>query len=582
MKNPVPNSQRKERVSKSLLTALLFAFTAMIFTLESTYRGNIDSFSVSLPSIYAFLSPVFACVSLVLFLVLVFLPQGISRRLIAVTLALVFLLYVQGNFFLWGYGLFDGSDIEWEKFQRVAIIEILVWSGLLIAALLRSDFLYRRFYLCTGALAFVQIAGIAADSFSVDTLWKEKGEFNSDIDFYNFSSERNVVVIVLDAFQSTAFERIVDSTPEYAENLGGFTFFSDALANFKTTKMAIPAILTGAIYDNTYPVWKYFKESVKGKTLPDVLARSGFRSHVLTYMWFCGLFLDSLCTHPMEQIEGDARRVRRLESIRLADLALFRYLPDIAKRKIYDDHTWLLWSRLVESPGTRNNNRDQRYAIELIDNFERFSTVDQERPRFKFIHFILPHEPLTLSADCSRRKGRISNNDPDHYLTQAECALRLTTRLLEKMKELGVYDNSVIAIAGDHGMGVGIRFTDVVGPGTLQNVERAFPLLLVKPAYASGALKTSSVPASLSDLPRTISDLLGVESNFQGESIFDLNPEIERERRYYDYTWTHRYWHGKYMPTTQEYIVKGSARLTASWKLGRLLPDLDEEKILNQ
>jgi hypothetical protein len=569
-------------VSKSLLTALLFAFTAMIFALESTYRGNIDSFSVSLPTIYAFLSPVFACVSLVLFLALVFLPQGVSRRLIAVTLALVLLLYVQGNFFLWDYGLFDGSDIEWEKFQRVAIIEILIWSVVLISALLRSDFLYRRFYLCTGALAFIQIAGIAADSISVEALWKEKSEFNSDLDLYNFSSERNVVVLVLDAFQSTAFERIIESTPEYAEKFRGFTFLDDALANFKTTKMAIPALLTGAVYDNTYPVWKYFKETVKGKTLPDVLARSGFRSHVLTYGWFCGYFLDSVCTHPMEQIEGDARRVRRLESIRLADLTLFRYLPDIAKRKIYDDHTWLLWSRLVESPETRNNNRDQRYAIELIDNFERFSTVDQGKPRFKFIHFILPHEPLTLGADCIRRTGRISNNDPDHYLAQAECAVRLTIRLLEQMKKLGVYDNSIIAITGDHGMGVGIRFTDIVGPETLKNVERAFPLMLVKRDYASGPMKTSSVPASLNDLPRTISDLLGVESDFEGESIFDLSPEIERERRYYDYTWKHRYWHGKYMPPTQEYIVTGSARVTESWKLGRFLPDLDEEKILNQ
>jgi hypothetical protein len=578
----VPNSQRKERVPKSLFTALLFAFTAMVFALESTYRGNIESFSVSLPSIYAFLSPFFACASLALFLVLVFLPQGISRRLIAVTLSLVFLLYLQGNFFVWDYGLFDGSDIEWEKFQRIAIIEILIWSAVLIAALLRSEFLYRRFYLCAGALAFVQIAGIAADSFSVEALWEEKSEFKSDLDLYNFSSERNVVMVVLDAFQSTAFERIIESTPEYTQTFSGFTFFNDAMANFKTTKMAIPALLTGAVYDNTYPVWKYFKESVRGKTLPDVLARSGFRSHVVTYGWYCGYFLDSLCTHPMEQLEGDARRVRRMESTRLADLALFRYLPDIAKRKIYNDHTWLLWSRLIESPETRNNNRDQRYAIELIDNFERFSTVDQGPPRFKFIHFILPHEPLTLGADCVRRKGRISNNDAGHYLTQAECAVRLSTRLIEQMKKLGVYDNSVIAIIGDHGMGVGIRFSDAEGPETLKNVERAFPLMLVKRAYDSGAMKTASVPVSLNDLPRTISDLLGVESDFEGESVFDLNPEIERERRYYDYTWTHRYWHGKYMPTTQEYIVKGSARRTESWKLGRLLPDLDEEKILNQ
>lgn len=582
MRNRLLKYHYKERLPKPLLTVLLFCFTALVFAPESTYRGNIDAFSISLPSIYEFLFPFFLCLGTALFLVLIFLPQSISRKLIAATLAFVFLLYLQGNFFLWDYGLFDGSDIEWEKFSRLAIMEILIWSAVLIAALLRSEFIYRKFYLCMGTLAFVQIGSIAADSFSVEGLWKGKAELTADIDVYNFSTDRNVVIVLLDGFQSTAFERIIDSTPEYAEKFSGFTFFSDALANFKTTKMAIPAMLSGSVYDNTLPLSKFFNEHVKGKTLPDVLARSGFRSHVLTYRWFCGYFVDSHCTQVGIQIEGDARRQQRLESIRLADLTLFRHLPDLAKRKIYEDHTWLLWSRLVESPKTRRTYRDHQNAVELIEIFERFSAVNGEKPRFKFIHFILPHEPLILGADCNPRKGRASNNELEHYLPQAECAVRLSIRLLERMKKLGVYDNSVVAIAADHGKGNGTRFSDAIGPETLKDVERAFPLLLVKPLHASGAMKISTVPASLNDLPRTIADLLGENSTFPGKSIFDMNPENEIERRYYDYTWTNRIWNGKYMPTMQEYIVTGPARLRSSWKLGRLLPDLEEEKIFNQ
>jgi hypothetical protein len=383
----------KERLSKSLLTVLLFLLTTLIFAPESTYRGNIDAFSISLISIYDYLFPFFLCLGTALFFVLILLPQRISRKMIAGTIALVFLLYVQGNFFLWGYGPFDGSDIDWNKFRSLAIMELFIWSAVLAASLLGSEFICRKFYLCVGTLAFVQIGSIAADSFSVEGLWKEKAELTADVDFYNFSTDRNVIIIVLDAFQSTAFERIVDSKPDYANKFSGFTFFSDALANFKTTKMAIPAMLSGSVYDNTLPLSKFFNEHVRGKTLPDVLARSGFRSHVLTYRWFCSYFVDSHCTQIGIQIEGDARREQRLESIRLADLTSFRYLPDIVKRKIYEDHTWLLWSRLVESPETRRTYRDHQNAVELIEHFERFSIVNNEKPTFKFMHLILPHEP---------------------------------------------------------------------------------------------------------------------------------------------------------------------------------------------
>ena len=57
----------------------------------------------------------------------------------------------------------------------------------------------------------------------------------------------------------------------------------------------------------------------------------------------------------------------------------------------------------------------------------------------------------------------------------------------------------------------------------------AIPLVLVKPAGASGALKTSMSPVTLGDLPNTAMELIGAPQSFPGVSMFAaIDPARER------------------------------------------------------
>ena len=103
------------------------------------------------------------------------------------------------------------------------------------------------------------------------------------------------------------------------------------------------------------------------------------------------------------------------------------------------------------------------------------------------------------------------------FTNQARCALTAVQALLQRLRDLGLYDRSAIIVTSDHGMTL-----DLVAPEdqrplrgirspagvTLAKIESwATPLLLLKPFGARGPLQTSYAPTSIADIPATLLDL---------------------------------------------------------------------------
>ena len=78
---------------------------------------------------------------------------------------------------------------------------------------------------------------------------------------YSFSGEKNVILIVLDAYQSDIFFEIISSEPKYADYFQGFTYFRNAVAGSNYTELAIPALLTGRIFDNSQHREDFLREA---------------------------------------------------------------------------------------------------------------------------------------------------------------------------------------------------------------------------------------------------------------------------------------------------------------------------------
>ena len=97
---------------------------------------------------------------------------------------------------------------------------------------------------------------------------------------------------------------------------------------------------------------------------------------------------------------------------------------------------------------------------------------------------------MVVDSDCNYAGGALQTNRTT-LLFQSKCTLDMVVRLLDKMKQLGVYDNSLIILHGDHGGWVPHR--DYHPEQVNQHQEVSYwavslgsPLLAIKPPTATG------------------------------------------------------------------------------------------------
>ena len=562
-----PFSNTRQALVPALSVAVLLTATLFLFAPASIYVGNSEEFSYGLADLLGSYGPVAAVTFAVVFLLPV-LTRGPARSMILSGLwALAALLYVQGNLLVWKYGSFDGRDIPWSQYTPQAILEIVVWVGLFFVAFKWSRKLASNVVSLSAILLVVQGASLVVNTAGADDLWMRESADQPKSSVFGYSATTNVIFIVLDAFQSPTFSELLEEHPEYREQLQGFTSFNENTGVLSSTAMSIPAMLSGEMYYNQVERTRFLDTALTERSLPEFLATRGYRSNLVTLRQYCGFFELASCQRIGDFDDVDSKQT---ESVRLYDLALFRYSPHYAKQKIYDDHVWLLESLLISDSAASGM---QRRSLALSRLLKRDSFVEGEEPTFKFLHFMLPHKPLMLDENCENLPKRVrtaegAKHDMELYKRQARCALKLAIGVVDTMRELDVFDQSLIVIAADHGTGPRKQF-DSVNVFFRKSVGRAMPVLLIKPPHSDEPFSVSSNPSTLTDIPKTITDLLGLESEYPGVSAFEA--AFPRERHYYHYVWWYSYRKQEYLPPLQEFIIDGPVAERDSWTLGRLL-----------
>ena len=151
--------------------------------------------------------------------------------------------------------------------------------------------------------------------------------------------------------------------------------------------------------------------------------------------------------------------------------------------------------------------------------------------RYTFLHMLIPHSPFILDKDCSFR----SDLQTSGRLEQAACAYSMVKGLIDLLKQLGRFDDSVIVIHADHGA-IETRFeiADKLRPLVVNSkdvtvdeavkalaVRRA--LLLIKPAgeFAPDEFIIRQSYTSLVDIGPTIYGMaeVPIPTHFHGRDI---------------------------------------------------------------
>jgi hypothetical protein len=407
-----------------------------------------------------------------------------------------------------------------------------------------------------------------------------------------FSESRNVILVVLDTFQSDIFQDVVKDHPGLARAFAGFTYFRNALAGSDATSVSIPNMLTAANYDNSMPYLDFVRGAFLENSVPKVLRQYDFSVDlypILPYSVY-------------DDFSGQAMAARRLidgaafirEQAFLADLALFRDMPHFVKSLVYNRQRWLISGLVGRIQDAAREVRagpsasEFTYAREIANSaaavtrnrdasfINRMLAGSRTRPgpgAFKLYHLNGMHLQLVLNEDL---EYGFMEPTREAMIRQGIGELKIAATFLERLKRLGVYDNSLVFIVGDHGYGLTTASVNPTPAGALLNrtgpyrgLFRSFksagiPLILAKGMGDHGPLRTSDAPVTLGDIPETVVRELGLRAEFPGESLFEAREGEERERVYRAFVGPQE--GVDFMAPLYEYAVNGFSWDDASWR----------------
>ncbi len=208
----------------------------------------------------------------------------------------------------------------------------------------------------------------------------------------------------------------------------------------------------------------------------------------------------------------------------LLDIGFFQNTPIVVRQRVFNDQKWLL-TRLVGSP------RLPGVLGIFIENLNTGGPASS----YNYIHHMGGHPPIEFDRNCEY----VGPQDWNARNTRAQliCVLRQLEAVVKRLKQLDVYDETMILIHADHGTGhlsslIPSLTGSVVSPNVIAGSN---PLLLIKPLGSRGPLKISDAPASIGDVPATINEMFRLGGEFPGIALTRIEEVAEREREYIRY-----------------------------------------------
>lgn len=576
---------RKSNVKVLVAPVILILCDFFLFGPATIYSGNIGEFNISLLNILEY----YAVPGLILLLMLLGIGMAFSKRQLSVYVALIFclgiLVWLQGNILVWDYGVFGKGNVDWTKDAWRGWVDGSLWLILLTLACIFHKRIFRAATLTCTVLILLQMIMLVYTSLQRPEIWNKayKTATAPPQEIFEFSTKQNVIHVILDEFQSTVFREIIDGDPEYYKTaLEGFTFFEETTGSFPTTVMSLPAVFSGKTYKNDIPIQQFIENVFKEKTIINALYDSGFEIDIAVPS---GCYLHGRYTHfyYISVPYGVTKKEYALiNSHLMLNLVLFRYLPHFLKKAVYNSQAYLPALNLRRHDIAYIDGARHFAHKDFLQDFIDSSSGGRVEPVYKLIHLTTTHYPAVLSKNCEYA-GKILPWRWENIKVQAKCSFDSFLLFLTKLKRLGVYDKALIILQADHGYW---KIPESANQIKLKNSDRqiegnfgcdkeyfaevvcsSLPLLAVKLPGVSGPLRISEAPTQLIDIPATISSILGLNEEFNGRSVFDVDDNEVRERKFYYYEQLNRQG-DDFFRRLDEYLITGSVFDKSSWRLG--------------
>lgn len=421
-------------------------------------------------------------------------------------------LYIQGNFVIIDYGQLDGEPIIWENFRKEGIISLAVFSlviilGIIVHHFFEGDKLYRvldRVSFCLILMLIITIISLLIGNEGI-----KKNEYVvTDKDKTVYSENENVIVIVLDTYDSRVLNDLVsERDTDVQSTFRNFTFYKNTTSMYRYTDYSLPEIITGIPFVNQSSFDEYLVDSYRNSPLLNGLAADDYK----VYLYIDNPIPKSEINDAIKNINKGKIEIsshRRLIEY-MYKLVAFRYFPQQIKK--------FFWTYTDEI----DDIREIKYMDEDIepvrwgnDSFRdgiQNTTTGMKDKKFALIHLQGIHDPRDLNKDLES-----VNEEVDIYESARACN-KILNLYFDKLKELGIYDSSVIIIMADHG-----------APDYDEYRMAQCPILLIKNRYEEHELVIDDIPISYSEIQKVFLSVIS-----KGDEQIEPKIQTSDERIYY-------------------------------------------------
>ena len=509
----------KERFVYGLIAAFFFVFTIYFVAPLEIVAGASNDLVYSMGDVWwTLLLPDLGIIVAITLILTLLRGRAFQIALVAV-FAVGLCAYVQALFLNVGLPAADGATIVWADYMPMQIISSIVWlvilAGLLVFAVLRGRRAQGVVAIVSVFLVVVQGIGLASLAITpADNGQSEAANAKvvmTEDQLFTVNPKHNVIVFVLDTFDTAYLKRIErDFNPNILDGLTGFTNYENATSAMIPTRFAIPEMMTGQMPSFDEPFSVYTQERY---------ARSDFLDKIYGANYSIGLYTDSLriSTLPQEEQYGITSKTVNMHSLPNSMMNYWGCVYSLYQMGQYRDvlwpFKWAFWyytdeiNRALVVGDEATAPEETIYLIDDVRYYNRlceFGLTFEEGSydgAYRFIHLLGSHYPFSYDEQAN-----FIGDDQSNVFRQTQGAMHIVYTYIDKLKELGVYENTTIIITADHGY-----WTIVLEPIE----ETSTPVMFVKPEQSAELdakpIITDEKPVSHLDLQATVLDAIGLD-----------------------------------------------------------------------
>lgn len=536
----------------SIIVIVTSAFCLLVYYPNELYLSNYNDMQLKYPVFLGFTVLSFIVTAIVLFLLLLLQSNAVRKSILSIITAIIIASYVQGNFLNGAMQVMDGSRQEWSVTDK--FINLGIYCVLIVAILCLLKFLDKKnnaVRISSYACLFISLMlamSLVILFFSTDKHTKYYVNSNKE---FELSNDNNVVVFILDWYDTQVIDGILKENSNFLEPLQDFTYYDNLSSMYAYTGLELPYLLTGKPYENGMSDSEYCKYAYADSSLIKDISELGYSVGIYTE----ARYIDETMYQYIENIDESAIQ-KILDKREYYNLCMnssrYKIYPKIVKNfYFYDTGDF----SNIETNGNVIGN-DRHYYDKLISKGLK---LNSDSKAFKFIHLKGAHPPFILDEN-------IEECDETNVYAQGKAVMKIVYEYLQQMKDLGVYDSSTIIITADHGQNYndGVEeynrkeYLAEMGMGLTSN-----PILFVKEPYEqskAGECTVLHTPLIQGDLIQTYMNACGATKEYgSGTCIKDVPEDLGRER-YMEYV---RY---SDVPLNR-YLINGYIKNYDNWSL---------------